>query len=594
MANRSQEDRSLRDDDGGRMEQLVKEYEFVGDHQASTAEDVQMLGLKCTLEEADIVDRGANREPGSPRYGLEPKFLSHIARITAELQEFLFKASVLVPGRRRYFHVDPEQVLIPILEKSSDLPRILMAWEMLRKRIRLGHDFFLKYQKELRLPDSITDFSPASTTAKLQEEVKNLETADEKMRHVLAYYPHHYEGASTQRDERDRMRILRDDWLTIIQNLQGNESMDNFLRENSPAASRDREEAQNPVLENITELWEEETPPQEDLSFVSVPENGAKQGNAPEGVALSPGDGPQKTYYREERIHPPGREIAPQPLSHVTSKHTPPPLSDATTYSYPASMAAKTPYHSSKSFLKNWSDMSGIPIPIATPESARPNILLKLAAGPMGSVGDQYRKTFGKDEKEKGREQGSAPPLQPRPSNPFDVHSFAGYQPASSSTPPPKHLRRLEQPERLKRKDTENRILQPDGERDPLVNRLVEEGDHQYLLLPHRLSELEEQGATATTVAEATAKGNTLIIVSDPSDPVIKDRPDLLDRQGLREEAGAEAETEGEDLIRTGGCQDPKVLQALKDLQAIQGHQGRQEEEVTLQIPIARLLHMGR
>ncbi|KAF8212542.1 hypothetical protein K438DRAFT_2010749 [Mycena galopus ATCC 62051] len=255
MADRNQDERSLREDDATRMTRLALEYERVGDYHPSTAEDVQMLGLKATLEEADLVDRGKEREPGIPRYGLEPSFLERVARVTAELQEFLFKASVLVMGRRRYFHVDLESVLIPILEKSSDLPRILMAWEMLRSRLTLGHSFFLKYQKELRLPDSIADFSPVSTSAQLQEEVKKLNLADGKMRHVLAYYPHHNEGTRHERNETERLCILRDDWLTVIQRM-GSSTLAGYSTSSSDLR-KPNEEVSVSSLENVEEPWQD-------------------------------------------------------------------------------------------------------------------------------------------------------------------------------------------------------------------------------------------------------------------------------------------------------------------------------------------------
>ncbi|KAJ7848849.1 hypothetical protein B0H14DRAFT_2582813 [Mycena olivaceomarginata] len=196
MADRGREEQSFHERDVERMEKLAQEYERQGELleslSASTAQAVQLYAQKTMLEEGDVVDRGLNRNKREPRFALEVRFLERLSRTVAELQEFLFRASLLVAGRKRYFHVDPESILMPVLQGSSDVAQILMAWEMLRSRLDLGHQFFLKYQKENRLPEAVTSFSPASTSSELQEELRNLPTADAQMRHVLAYYPHHY------------------------------------------------------------------------------------------------------------------------------------------------------------------------------------------------------------------------------------------------------------------------------------------------------------------------------------------------------------------------------------------------------------------
>jgi hypothetical protein len=144
------------------MEKLVKEHERSGDSidsaNASTAHSVQMLALITKLEQKDLVDRGELRPVGTARYGLEEKLYRRVSRVVTELQEFLHKASLLVPGRTGYFHVDPEDLFIPVLQETNDVARLLMAWELLRSRLDLGHQFFLKYEKECRLPHSIEAF----------------------------------------------------------------------------------------------------------------------------------------------------------------------------------------------------------------------------------------------------------------------------------------------------------------------------------------------------------------------------------------------------------------------------------------------------
>ncbi|KAJ7802038.1 hypothetical protein B0H14DRAFT_2614762, partial [Mycena olivaceomarginata] len=222
----SQDEWSLQEDDVTQMEKLVKEYEQSGDSidsaNASTAHSVQMLALMTTLEQKDLVDRGEFRPARIARYGLEEQLYWRVSRVVTELQEFLYKALLLVPGRTGFFHVDPEDLFLPVLQETNDIARLLMAWELLRSRLDLGHRFFFKYEKECWLPQSIEAFSPASTTQQLQDEMSQLTSPEEKMRHVLACYPHHYEGQFHERDPEERLHIMKDEWEDIIGRLQNN------------------------------------------------------------------------------------------------------------------------------------------------------------------------------------------------------------------------------------------------------------------------------------------------------------------------------------------------------------------------------------
>ncbi|KAJ7671897.1 hypothetical protein B0H14DRAFT_2657317 [Mycena olivaceomarginata] len=182
------------------MEKLVKEYERLEDSidsaNASTAHSVQMLALMTTLEQKDLADRGEFRPAGMARYRLEERLYRRVSRVVTELQEFLYKASLLVPGRTGFFHVDPEDLFLPVLQGTNDVARLLMAWELLRSRLDLGHQFFFKYEKE--------------------------SSPEEKMHHVLAYYPHHYKGQFHERDPDERLHIMKDKWEDIIARLQNN------------------------------------------------------------------------------------------------------------------------------------------------------------------------------------------------------------------------------------------------------------------------------------------------------------------------------------------------------------------------------------
>src|SRR4051794_203233 len=120
--------------------------------------------------------------------------------------------------------MDPESILLPILQGSSNVAQILMAWEMLWSQLDLGHQFFLKYRKENHLPETVTSFSPASMSSDLQE-LQNLPTVDAQMRHVLAYYPHHYTGFEHEpRESKEQQMILSESWEDVIDILQVSET----------------------------------------------------------------------------------------------------------------------------------------------------------------------------------------------------------------------------------------------------------------------------------------------------------------------------------------------------------------------------------
>ncbi|KAF8210257.1 hypothetical protein K438DRAFT_1959545 [Mycena galopus ATCC 62051] len=153
-----------------------------------------------------------------------------------------------------------------------------MAWDMLRRRLQLGHSFFMKYRKEFHFPDSITDYSPASMLAKLQEEVKNLTSSDDKMWYVLAYYPHHNEGTRHERDERERLCVLKDDWLNVIWRFRGGESSSHWDRNTSVTADPEEgEKLSSSGLEEVPEVWEGNTTPAEGVSFTTIQEQDERE-----------------------------------------------------------------------------------------------------------------------------------------------------------------------------------------------------------------------------------------------------------------------------------------------------------------------------
>ncbi|KAJ7740759.1 hypothetical protein DFH07DRAFT_778344 [Mycena maculata] len=180
--------------EAGQLRKLMMEYrkqdDDLEDATESTVQGALMLLMKIKLEPSDVLDRG---EASVSRYLLEKRMYEQTDRIVGELHYFLQMTAALVPGCKKFFRVDPEDALLPILQGCSNVAQLLMAWELLWARLELGQKFIEKYAKEFGNLKSIKDFSPASTTVELAESLRTLSNKDEQMRHMLDRYPHHNE-----------------------------------------------------------------------------------------------------------------------------------------------------------------------------------------------------------------------------------------------------------------------------------------------------------------------------------------------------------------------------------------------------------------
>jgi hypothetical protein len=205
--------------DASPMRKLKAEYERMDenleDATESTKQGATMLTLKGSLEERDLFDRGEVRQPWEPRYGLVQELFLKVDRIVGEMQHFLSRAASLVPGRSQYFHIDPEDSIVPILRGCSNVSQLVAAWEIIRSRIELGQKFLLKYEDEFYSADAGRSpaLSPTSTTVELEEGLKTLDGGDEKMRHMVTFYPHH--SIPGLRDDQ-RARILKEEWNSLV------------------------------------------------------------------------------------------------------------------------------------------------------------------------------------------------------------------------------------------------------------------------------------------------------------------------------------------------------------------------------------------
>ena len=147
------------------MAQLIQEY--------SLATIESQLGLTETsiiwvlsLEELTldhIVDRGEDRNWRLPRYHLVKDTMDDVCTAVMAQQVFLQQAAALIVDRKSHFMVDPGDTLIPILQGTSSLPQLYVAWKALITRIKLGVKAWEKYIAEYQLQAVVAVPSPLST-----------------------------------------------------------------------------------------------------------------------------------------------------------------------------------------------------------------------------------------------------------------------------------------------------------------------------------------------------------------------------------------------------------------------------------------------
>lgn len=72
-------------------------------------------------------------------------------------------------------------MLLPILKGCNSWAQLEAAWTILTQWLDLGRQFIKKYKKEFKNPNSITDYSPASTSVQLRETLSEMPTADAQL-----------------------------------------------------------------------------------------------------------------------------------------------------------------------------------------------------------------------------------------------------------------------------------------------------------------------------------------------------------------------------------------------------------------------------
>jgi len=144
------------------MAQLIQEYSSVGiESQLGPTESSVIWVL--SLEELTpdlIVDRGEGRPH---RYHLTKAILNNVCVVVTAQQTFIQRAAALIMERKSQFIVDPKDTLIHILQGTSSLPQLYVAWKVLISRMRLGVKTWEEYIAEYQLQVGTTALSPLST-----------------------------------------------------------------------------------------------------------------------------------------------------------------------------------------------------------------------------------------------------------------------------------------------------------------------------------------------------------------------------------------------------------------------------------------------
>ncbi|KAJ7603596.1 hypothetical protein FB45DRAFT_1014153 [Roridomyces roridus] len=373
-----------------RMDNLWNQYEkqdeSVEDATMSTSQSALMLSMKKPLDPTEYMQWEVS---GNYRVALERILYQHVNRTVGELQYFLEMTAKLVPNRSRYFHVDPENALLPILGGCGDIHQLTVVWELLRSRLELGQKFLLKYKKEIEMPESIEVFSPVSTTQSVTEGLRELDSNEQKAKHMLAYYPHHNESFHGVRDS---LGVVTSSWSSLDDRLHAQASSE------TPGiqVEQDPDNTMGTKGKGKSNVADEKHDPWEAASI-------SRYHRTP---SL---DTSQESVHSDNRSR--GEVLADIPVAFQPR-------------SFPSALLGSTSkFKDQHTFWVNMerrdARVAAAPTTPVQPASSDPNILKRMAVGPMSSVSERYRQ-----ETEGGSsfiQQRIGPPLAPRPSNPFET-----------------------------------------------------------------------------------------------------------------------------------------------------------------------------
>ncbi|KAJ6489219.1 hypothetical protein C8R47DRAFT_1215572 [Mycena vitilis] len=358
--------------------------EGLEDDEPSLVQQIILLSGKMTLEDHEIVDEGVDRDPRSYRFRVAAELLNTFAQAAFDLQWYLKEAALANPKRTKYFKVDPGLSLIPSLEGSSDPQQLRVAWDLLRARFELGRKFFDKYVHEID-PEGGEVGSPTSTRSSIIDGFESLADREQKLRHLVTYYPHHKDYLPTARE---RLQSWGAAWGPLYNRRASSTSPQ---REDAGARSEQAGSEDFYRYANVTHR------------------NTGKQRES----------WPDSQTVRSEDFEPPERNIfSPIPAQQsvqdlLSSKSYPSPSKTVLpreSLAGNSTLLGRSPkFKSSTSFLDQMANQSIVAAHAVPEAKAEPNILKNLGAGPSMGRNDLRRSLLGEGGGGTDLRSGSAP-----------------------------------------------------------------------------------------------------------------------------------------------------------------------------------------
>jgi hypothetical protein len=106
------------------------------------------------------------------------------------MQVYLQHMVALIPERKSYFIVDPNDTGIKLLGGAQSLGQLQAAWLMISKRMDAAQRFVKKYEEEYK-GEGEPPNSPALTALELHQEVGEEKYYASKLRTIYGKFPQH-------------------------------------------------------------------------------------------------------------------------------------------------------------------------------------------------------------------------------------------------------------------------------------------------------------------------------------------------------------------------------------------------------------------
>ncbi|KAJ7697151.1 hypothetical protein B0H17DRAFT_1130466 [Mycena rosella] len=104
------------------------------------------------------------------------------------------KAADLVPGRTRYFKVDPHDLMLGVLRGTDTIEELHISWLGLNKGFEMSLKYMEKYEIEYQTPyEELRPTSPQSTDPGIYEAYPSSKSAITRLTYLFNKVPHHQE-----------------------------------------------------------------------------------------------------------------------------------------------------------------------------------------------------------------------------------------------------------------------------------------------------------------------------------------------------------------------------------------------------------------